>query len=242
MSQLFTLASEMKTENKALASQKPPNINAEDTKNAKSPKDTTLDSLIERLTEDPTASSSSHALQEDPRALRPPRIKVEDISGGHRFTSYEVDEGAGGKAKQKSHLDQHRWVQCMEEFSGVLNEAPQPTKEEMSAHPALKPIVVALIDDGVDTTNPSLQKRKYKGKSFDFYDGGRRSQSYWVSKIGHGTIMAKLIRTICPTAEIYVIKLGTGVATKDPNKLTIDVDSAIKVSLVPTSPGIPFLH
>jgi len=120
----------------------------------------------------------------------------------------------------------------MEDFASALLRVPRPEMDEIRRNPALAPIKIALIDDGVDTTNPSLQGRKYLGKSFDFYEGGRRSHSYWISQSGHGTIMAKFIRSICPTAEIYVIKLATDLARGDPNRLTIDAESAINVSIV----------
>ncbi|OAA57929.1 intracellular serine protease [Niveomyces insectorum RCEF 264] len=162
-----------------------------------------------------------------PSLPKPPRIRIEDAFGGHRFTSYEADDGAGSASKPNSDLEQHRWIRCMEDFASAMLRVPRPDAEEIQDNPMLAPIKVALIDDGVDTTNPSLQGRKYQGKSFDFYENGRRNHAYWISTSGHGTIMARFIRTVCPTAEIYVIKLSADLVARDTNKLTVDVESAI---------------
>lgn len=48
-----------------------------------------------------------------------------------------------------------------------------------------------------------------------------------MSESNHGTIMARFIRKICPTADIYVIKVATKRGTRSSNTLTIDVPSAI---------------
>ncbi|MBE3042969.1 hypothetical protein IMZ48_10435 [Candidatus Bathyarchaeota archaeon] len=170
-----------------------------------------------------------------PHLPKPPLVEVDDSSGRHRFAPYEAEDSAGRGAGEppRSHIEQHRWIQAMNEFSAAFKEVPQPTAAEAAENKELAPVRVALIDDGVDTTSASLLGRTYRGKSFDFYEGGRRSQPYWVSKAGHGTAMAKLIRSVCPTAEIYVIKLGTEVSARDVGKLTIDPDSAIKVSILP---------
>lgn len=168
---------------------------------------------------------------EPPDLPKPPAIEVDDSSGRHRFPPLEAEDGASQGAGQepKRHIEQHRWIEVMKDFSAAFKEVPQPTEREVTQNAALAPIKVALIDDGVDTTSPSLQGRTYRGKSFDFYDDGQRSQPYWVSKAGHGTVMARLIRGVCPTADIYVIKLSTDASTKDLDRLTIDADSAIKV-------------
>ncbi|KIW74380.1 hypothetical protein Z517_12320 [Fonsecaea pedrosoi CBS 271.37] len=122
-------------------------------------------------------------------------------------------------------MDQHRWMQCMQNFTtAFLKVRERPARD---AENNFKSIRVALIDDGVDTTQSSLQGRDYLGRSFAFDDAGQRNYPYWISDSGHGTIMARFIRKICPTADIYIIKVATRPATQDPNRLTIVVASVV---------------
>lgn len=106
--------------------------------------------------------------------------------------------------------------------------------QERVTDPWLEPIEVALIDDGADITRSDLgniKGEKFTGKSFCYYQDGstRRVSPYWDSSSGHGTLMARLIHKICPSAIIHVIKLQT-FAVENSDKLQINPDSAIKVS------------
>lgn len=97
--------------------------------------------------------------------------------------------------------------------------------------PSLKPIEVALIDDGTDITHPDLKGMKISGKSFHHYVEGStfRVSPYWDSSSGHGTLMARLIHRMCPSAIIHAIKLQTFVGDGS-TKLQINPDSAVQVS------------
>lgn len=130
--------------------------------------------------------------------------------------------------KQKHKVDAHKWMKCMETFvesfrniKGIKNK---------SSDPSLDPVTVALIDDGVDTRHEALRIDKFLGKSFDTSQEDEwRINPYWVSAVGQGTLMARFIRHICPSAVIYVIKLKT-FKSKD-GKLRISSDSAIEVRI-----------
>jgi hypothetical protein len=94
--------------------------------------------------------------------------------------------------------------------------------------PLLNPVTVALIDDGVEMTHEELRSHKLLGKSFDYSQDEWMVPPYWNSASGHGTLMARLIKRVCPSADIYVIKLKT--FSHDPYaKLRIDTASAIQV-------------
>lgn len=81
-------------------------------------------------------------------------------------------------------------------------------------------IVIALIDDGVDVMSPAISGKITGGWSFD------NGNPWYISKSGHGTIMAGMIVRVCPMAKIYPICLGF---ESDGSK-KIDVWSAIAVS------------
>lgn len=125
----------------------------------------------------------------------------------------------------------------MEEFGSRFRQVRALRDKE----PSLNPVEIALIDDGTDITHPDLKGMKISGKSFHhYYEGSTwRVSPYWDSSSGHGTLMARLIHRICPSAIIHVIKLQTFIG-EGSTKLQINPDSAISVSLlrrIPTTTG-----
>ncbi|RSL52172.1 hypothetical protein CEP54_011046 [Fusarium duplospermum] len=132
--------------------------------------------------------------------------------------------------RQERSVDPHKWMQCMENFAKHFRQIP--ALRDKITDPSLEPVEVALIDDGADITRPDLSDlkgKKFPGKSFCYYQDGStwRVSPYWDSSSGHGTLMARLIRKICPSAVIHVIKLQT-FDVENSNKLQINPDSAIK--------------
>lgn len=117
----------------------------------------------------------------------------------------------------------------MEEFGSRFRQVRALRDKE----PSLNPVEIALIDDGTDITHPDLKGMKISGKSFHhYYEGSTwRVSPYWDSTSGHGTLMARLIHRICPSAVIHVIKLQTFIG-EGSTKLQINPDSAISVSLL----------
>jgi hypothetical protein len=115
----------------------------------------------------------------------------------------------------------------MEEFASCFRKIKGVNDQR--ADPALNPITVALIDDGTDITHSELNGKEFPGKSFHEYSDGSswRVSPYWDSASGHGTLMARLIHRICPSAIIYVIKLQTYVPAGS-GKLQINPESAIQ--------------
>ena len=124
----------------------------------------------------------------------------------------------------------------MEEFASYFRQI-RALRDKIT-DPSLGPVKVAVIDDGADITHPDLKDAVILGKSFHHYRDGStwRVSPYWDSPCGHGTLMARLILRICPSASIHVIKLQTVVGVGSEN-LHVDPDSAREVNL-PSSPSL----
>lgn len=87
-------------------------------------------------------------------------------------------------------------------YGGSLARSPGGLPSETS-----KVVKVALIDDGVDV-DEVLIPCIGSGASYDKAQGSDKdSRSFYVSSLGHGTIMANCIRRVCPNIKLYVAKL-----------------------------------
>ncbi|KAJ3578865.1 hypothetical protein NPX13_g1700 [Xylaria arbuscula] len=134
----------------------------------------------------------------------------------------EIVDYDGDYDPLKSELDPEQleakepWLVCMENFAMLLKNYRKPGCEESK---------VAIIDDGVDAAHGSLSRNIADGKSISKGHGGLYS-SYYKSTRGHGTIMATLIRKVCPDARLYVAKLNE---KRTDNGLEITADSAVEV-------------
>ncbi|KAF9772122.1 hypothetical protein IL306_010180 [Fusarium sp. DS 682] len=129
----------------------------------------------------------------------------------------------------ESPIDPHKWMECMTNFSRRFRQI-KAIRDTTST--SLQPVEVALIDDGVNIMHPDLNDtrgRTFLGKSFDHHNEGSttRVPPYWSSPSGHGTLMARLIHKICPSAIIHVIKLQTFWSVNS-KKLQIRPESAVK--------------
>lgn len=118
--------------------------------------------------------------------------------------------------------DSHAWLECMDVFVKKFRTVADPDNTSS------KPVVVALLDDGVTLPYEGANSRLFDGTSFQTYDDDQRVSPFWISETGHGTLMARLIHRICPKALIKVLKLQTR-PTADLSKVQIVESSAIKV-------------
>lgn len=117
----------------------------------------------------------------------------------------------------------HAWLECMDAFVKRFRTVTGPDKK------FYKPIVVALLDDGVTLPHEGADPRLFDGTSYQTYESDhQRVSPYWISETGHGTLMARLIHRICPKAIIKVFKLQTR-TTADLSKVQIVESSAIEV-------------
>ncbi|OHE93567.1 hypothetical protein CORC01_11164 [Colletotrichum orchidophilum] len=102
--------------------------------------------------------------------------------------------------KKENALHNHKWLKCMDSFSGFIRNVRLSDSQTKS----LKPIRIAIIDDGIDTTERKLHGRVSGGQCFCSQD---ESPSFCVSADGHGTTMAHQISRVFPFAEIISLKL-----------------------------------
>lgn len=132
----------------------------------------------------------------------------------------------GGMDAVRDPYERHRWITTMEEFAEFLTAA------ERQALPPLvlkHPVNVAVIDDGVDINDQTIQSRIAGGRSFCHRDESENlNQPYYVSSGGHGTAMAGLICKVCPNVRLYILKLNEYYL--EPGKRQITAKSAARVS------------
>lgn len=102
----------------------------------------------------------------------------------------------------------------------------------------LRPVKVALIDDGVDANHDYLRENIKRGITFctSHPRKERVTSSYYASTSGHGTLMGTLIRTVCPAVELYIAKLDNVRAAEG---YGFTAQSAAEVCPEPTPPS-PF--
>lgn len=89
-------------------------------------------------------------------------------------------------------------------------------------------IKVAVIDDGIDAAEASMHKSLKKGTNWCTQPGSSDSSiSWYVVPDAHGTLMATLIRQVCPNVKLYVARLDE--ATSPHGKRQVTAASAAKV-------------
>ncbi|KAI1505744.1 hypothetical protein F5X99DRAFT_367585 [Biscogniauxia marginata] len=151
---------------------------------------------------------------------------IRPVSGGGRLRRQaQLTDEHPRTQRQERNVDPHKWMRCMEEFASYFRQIKGIS--DRRSDPFLDPVKVALIDDGADIMHSELRGKKSLGKSFDYYNGGWRVSPFWDSASGHGTLMARLIHRICPSAVIYIVKLKT-IQTANSRKIQIDPKSAIQ--------------
>lgn len=113
----------------------------------------------------------------------------------------------------------------MEEFADFLLTAQRAADPPVEL---VEPVLVALIDDGVDINDQTIQSRVTAGRSFCHRsEPDNLNQGYYISSGGHGTAMAGFICKLCPNVQLYVLKLDEYYPD---GKRTITARSAAKVS------------
>lgn len=170
------------------------------------------------------------------------------VRESEKEAEHPVSPNSTSKATEKFNpITEHEWLNCMERFAGSMSvfwqETLQRSKESVekdnnnnrllgkdttqNLNSLRKDVVVALIDDGVDSCDSAFSGRIIEGKTFDYREGS--VGQYYISARGHGTEMARLILKVCPMASIYSIKLKTHISP-DKGQTTFDATSAALVS------------
>ncbi|KAJ5679024.1 hypothetical protein N7462_007268 [Penicillium macrosclerotiorum] len=140
-------------------------------------------------------------------------IEVLDILDQHDFKYATGFATVGGRSN-----DEHPWIQVMKDFSQSLRNFPS------RSNPA--PVKIAIIDDGIDTSQVHIRSQIALGKSFFPYPNSSEfMNSYFVPSGQHGTQMAVLIDKICPNALLFIARLEERPAT-DGNGRRIAAKSA----------------
>lgn len=138
-----------------------------------------------------------------------------------------TDSVASGADAAREPFERHKWMTSMEEFSDFLQTAERSVDRE----PPLSlryPITVAIIDDGVDINEPTIQSKIIGGRSFCRRDPEQNlNQPYYVSGGGHGTAMAGFIGKMCPNVKLVILRLDEFFI--EPGKRQITARSAAKV-------------
>ncbi|KAF8544885.1 hypothetical protein BDD12DRAFT_373383 [Trichophaea hybrida] len=114
------------------------------------------------------------------------------------------------------------WLKNMDEFARFIRNIPS------SVDPR-KGVKVAVLDDGIDMLRPEFRDCIKEGISF-FAPTNRKTccaGPYYFSSRGHGTLMASLIRRVCPKAELYIARLNQGISP-DGQRVQLTAESAAK--------------
>ncbi|KAF2269529.1 subtilisin-like protein [Lojkania enalia] len=129
-----------------------------------------------------------------------------------------ASNGEPEKKRDAQYEQRELWMDCMKTFATFIQNY-----EVLGTQPVIK---VALIDDGVDSYFDDLDQSIKEGQSYSLRDRDLGLWNpYYHSANGHGTVMAMLIRQMCPKVQLYVAKLNE-IATQDTNQIT--ASSAVK--------------
>ncbi|KAH7235339.1 peptidase S8/S53 domain-containing protein, partial [Fusarium tricinctum] len=198
-----------------------------------------LDQFKARLNQNMAPSGKSNS--SSPRGIK----VVENWSDKTPGASVLLN-GLASSAGMPNLEQEHEWISDMERFAepmsrlweSILTKSGEKldslekeakalsnmdTQTLASLQKLRKDAVVALIDDGVNTFDPTFSKRFMEGKTFDYRDDG--VGQYYISETGHGTDMARMILKVCPMASIYSIKLKVQ-KTANSGESTVEAFSA----------------
>ncbi|KAI1825479.1 hypothetical protein F4861DRAFT_501270 [Xylaria intraflava] len=122
------------------------------------------------------------------------------IEVAHILDNKDVSYASEFKSNEESLQSENSWIDCVSAFAKLLRSAPGARN--------IRPVKVAIIDDGVDASLLSLDGKIAIGKSFCPYANSTGHMNpYYVPSGNHGTCMATLIAKICPEVSLYVARL-----------------------------------
>ncbi|KAI9779172.1 MAG: hypothetical protein M1839_007707 [Geoglossum umbratile] len=140
------------------------------------------------------------------------QVVVEVVQDSRK--AYQVPDGDSGKEETVP----NRWLECMDQFVQQV-----AVNFESSREGPKEAIRVAVIDDGIDGADQVLHRNIACGVSFCGRSGSEDlSNTFYVASGGHGTLMATLIRRVCPAVQLYVAKLDEHVGQSGRKQITAD--------------------
>ncbi|KAI0119517.1 hypothetical protein F4814DRAFT_458739 [Daldinia grandis] len=181
------------------------------------------------------------------KAIRAQKLAAPDSKMGAGFNDVEViatDLGID-ESKATTSITSHsiastivkgvnpdRWLNSTARFAGemipfwenTVKEFLETRKNQSTQERIEDDVIIALIDDGVDMFDATLDNHVLEGKSFDFHN--EKVRPPFSSARGHGTVMASMILRVCPMAKVYPIRLKT--YQNENGKNTIDKDYAAR--------------
>ncbi|KAF4426487.1 hypothetical protein CFRS1_v009816 [Colletotrichum fructicola] len=92
--------------------------------------------------------------------------------------------------------------------------------------PKVRPIKVALIDDGVKTSYDGLDEIVHCGRGDKRKAANNYPLNYNHSQTGHGTVMAYFIRRVCPWVKLCIAKLECQARSGRNQPVTFSIESA----------------
>jgi hypothetical protein len=143
------------------------------------------------------------------------KIKVE-----HHLDDGKVSFAADFNNNEISEQQEIEWISKVKGFSTFMRNIPRREREK------IPPIKIAVIDDGVDASLEFFIGLIAGGKSFCPYSSSSDlMNAYYVPSGQHGTMMADLIRQICPSCRLYVARLDERPSRSDSSR-QITMESA----------------
>ncbi|KAL4905616.1 hypothetical protein BDW74DRAFT_185133 [Aspergillus multicolor] len=154
--------------------------------------------------------TTSESKADDGSTISSPATRIRVSIG--KSQAHETLQGAGATNSVVAVPDQpkvtvHKWLESIDSFNEQLKTLMAAIRTSSHREDEIK---VALLDDGVDFCEKEFRERIMHGKSFAYYDADKQREKQWyVSELGHGTVMAHMILRVCPMAKIYPIRLDT---------------------------------
>ncbi|KAI0198474.1 hypothetical protein F4808DRAFT_435937 [Astrocystis sublimbata] len=103
--------------------------------------------------------------------LTPPRVTVK-IPKMQTFGRSAIMTDLTDVDTSHIKFENHRWLQTMDNFcadmKAVWDEAQAQAKSDSNKKQFADPVTIALIDDGVDVLEPSLQGKLIDGKTLSY--------------------------------------------------------------------------
>ncbi|KAL6822091.1 hypothetical protein J3E69DRAFT_339920 [Trichoderma sp. SZMC 28015] len=154
--------------------------------------------------EDPNSNSTTnYELARDDEASSNRKQTHITVTTNIKESSYA--EGLKKENEMNNIVRQHQWLEKSNEFRSVISNI-----RDIST--GVRPIKIAIIDNGVDATLSVFDHKIETGASFfSFINNGNTLYYpyYMISgTLNHGSLVAMLVCKVCPKVKLYICRLG----------------------------------